>query len=111
MKVLKNKGYQIIATAPHNDSVLLQDFKIKDKVALFFGTKRDGLTTAVLEQADRFLATYERLYRKLEYFCCRRNHSTRVKLYINSERCTMATYKIRKTGKMFGVVQEIYQKY
>ncbi|MFT6795876.1 MAG: tRNA (guanosine-2'-O-)-methyltransferase [Maribacter sp.] len=55
IKVLKNKGYQIIATTPHNDSVLLQDFKIKDKVALFFGTERDGLTTAVLEQADGFL--------------------------------------------------------
>ncbi|MFT6369888.1 MAG: tRNA (guanosine-2'-O-)-methyltransferase [Maribacter sp.] len=55
IKVLKNKGYQIIATTPHNDSVLLHDFKIKDKVALFFGTERDGLSSVALEQADGFL--------------------------------------------------------
>jgi tRNA (guanosine-2'-O-)-methyltransferase len=54
IKVVKNKGYQIIATTSHNDSVLLQDFKIKGKVALYFRTERDGLTTAVLEQVDSF---------------------------------------------------------
>jgi tRNA (guanosine-2'-O-)-methyltransferase len=52
---LKQKGYQIIATTPHDDSVLLRNFEIKEKVALFFGTERDGLTPAVLEQADGFL--------------------------------------------------------
>ncbi|MCL4168877.1 UNVERIFIED_CONTAM: hypothetical protein GTU68_020329, partial [Idotea baltica] len=52
---LKKKGYQIIATTPHHDSILLRDFEMKEKVALFFGTERDGLTPAVLEQADGFL--------------------------------------------------------
>lgn len=52
---LKAKGYKIIATTPHNDSVLLHDFNVDEKIALFFGTERDGLTPAVLEQADGFL--------------------------------------------------------
>lgn len=52
---LKTKGYKIIATTPHNDAILLPDFKVDDKVALFFGTERDGLTHGVLEQADGFL--------------------------------------------------------
>lgn len=55
IKALKTRGYKIIATTPHNDSVLLPDFMVDDKIALFFGTERDGLTSAVLEQADGFL--------------------------------------------------------
>ncbi len=52
---LKSKGYKIIATTPHDNAVLLPDFKIDDKIALFFGTERDGLTPEVMEQADGFL--------------------------------------------------------
>ena len=52
---LRNKGYKIIATTPHDDSVFLYDFKIEDKIALFFGTERDGLTAEVLQEADGFL--------------------------------------------------------
>lgn len=55
INALKTKGYKIIATTPHNDSVFLHDFQVDDKIALFFGTERDGLTPAVLEQADGFL--------------------------------------------------------
>ncbi|MFD0797741.1 TrmH family RNA methyltransferase [Maribacter chungangensis] len=52
---LKTKGYKIIATTPHDNSLLLHDFEVDEKIALFFGTERDGLTQAVLEQADGFL--------------------------------------------------------
>ncbi len=52
---LRQKGYQIIATTPHNDSCLLKDFKIDQKTALFFGTEKEGLSTEVLEAADGFL--------------------------------------------------------
>jgi len=52
---LKSSGYKIIATTPHNDAVLLDDFKIEDKIALFFGTERDGLSPEVMENADQFL--------------------------------------------------------
>jgi tRNA (guanosine-2'-O-)-methyltransferase len=52
---LKSKGYQIIATTPHNDSCLLHEFDISKPSALFFGTERNGLSEEVLQQADGFL--------------------------------------------------------
>jgi tRNA (guanosine-2'-O-)-methyltransferase len=39
---LKNKGYQIIATTPHDDDCVMEDFDISKPSALFFGTERDG---------------------------------------------------------------------
>lgn len=55
LKSLKSTGYKIIATTPNNDSCLLNDFKITDKIALFFGTEKEGLSQEVMEQADGFL--------------------------------------------------------
>ncbi|WP_430907442.1 TrmH family RNA methyltransferase [Maribacter sp. 2-571] len=52
---LKDSGYQIIATTPHNDSCLLADFEITQKTALFFGTEKEGLSEGVLQRADGFL--------------------------------------------------------
>lgn len=52
---LRGKGYQIIATTPHNDSCLLHEFDITKPSALFFGTERDGLSEEVMQQADGFL--------------------------------------------------------
>ncbi len=52
---LKSKGYQIIATTPHENNCLLDDFDISKPSALFFGTERDGLSEEVLQQADGFL--------------------------------------------------------
>jgi tRNA (guanosine-2'-O-)-methyltransferase len=52
---LKGKGYQIIATTPHNDSCLLQDFDISKPSAIFFGTEKLGLSEEVMQQADGFL--------------------------------------------------------
>ena len=52
---MKFKGYQIIATTPHNDSCLLHEFDITKPAALFFGTERDGLSDEVMQQADGFL--------------------------------------------------------
>lgn len=51
----KEKGYQLIATTPHENDCLLDDFDITKPSALFFGTERDGLSTEILEQADGFL--------------------------------------------------------
>ena len=53
--VLKNQGYQIIATTPHENDCLLDDFDISKPSALFFGTERDGLSDVVLQKADEFL--------------------------------------------------------
>jgi tRNA (guanosine-2'-O-)-methyltransferase len=52
---LKTKGYQIIATTPHENDCLLDDFDISKPSALFFGTERDGLSQEVLDHADGFL--------------------------------------------------------
>lgn len=52
---LRNLGYKIIATTPHNDSCYLDDFEIEGKTALFFGTERKGLSEEVLEKADGFI--------------------------------------------------------
>jgi len=52
---LKSKGYKIIATSPHDDSCLLDDFDISEPAALFFGTERLGLSEEVLSQADGFI--------------------------------------------------------
>lgn len=52
---LKSKGYKIIATTPHNDSCLLQDFDIHQKSAFFFGVEKEGLSKDVMQNADGFL--------------------------------------------------------
>jgi len=52
---LKQKGYRIIATSPHENSCLLEDFDIAQPAALFFGTERLGLSEDVLSQADGYL--------------------------------------------------------
>ena len=52
---LKAKGYRIIATSPHDDSSLMDDFDISQPCAIFFGTERLGLSEEVLKQADGFL--------------------------------------------------------
>lgn len=52
---LKESGYKIIATTPHENDCLMDDFDISQKSALFFGTERDGLSKEVLDNADGFL--------------------------------------------------------
>ena len=52
---LKDKGYQIIATTPHEGDCLMNDFDITKPSALFFGTERDGLSEEIMNRADGFL--------------------------------------------------------
>ena len=53
---LKNKGYRIVATSPHNSQTDLINFDLsKGKSALFFGTEVEGLSDVVLENADEHL--------------------------------------------------------
>jgi tRNA (guanosine-2'-O-)-methyltransferase len=52
---MRAKGYQIIATTPHNDSCMLHEFDISKRSALFFGTEKNGLSEEVLHQADGFI--------------------------------------------------------
>jgi tRNA (guanosine-2'-O-)-methyltransferase len=55
LDALKSKGYQIVATTPHNDSCLLQDFDISKKTAFVFGVEATGVSDYVKEHADGFL--------------------------------------------------------
>src|SRR5690606_8370135 len=55
MQGLKNSGYQIIATTPHDNSTMLHEFDISKKSAFFFGTENDGLSDTVMNAADGFL--------------------------------------------------------
>ena len=52
---LKKAGYQIVATTPHNDSCLLQDFDVSKKTAFVFGVEAEGVSDCVIENADGFL--------------------------------------------------------
>jgi tRNA (guanosine-2'-O-)-methyltransferase len=52
---LREKGYQIIATTPHIDSTLLDDFDISKPSAIFFGTEKEGLSQEVMSNADGYL--------------------------------------------------------
>jgi tRNA (guanosine-2'-O-)-methyltransferase len=55
VETLKSKGYQIIATTPHENDCLLEDFDISKPSALFFGTEKEGLSDEVMQKADGFL--------------------------------------------------------
>lgn len=52
---LRRQGYQIIATTPHNDSCILQEFEIQGRTAFLFGTEREGLSKEAMEGSDGFL--------------------------------------------------------
>jgi len=49
---LRQQGYQIVATTPHNDSTMLADFDITNPSAIFFGTEQNGLSEEILREAD-----------------------------------------------------------
>ena len=52
---LRNDGYQIIATTPHNESCFLHEFDITKKSAFVFGVEKDGVSEYTMNQADGFL--------------------------------------------------------
>ncbi|MDC8003702.1 RNA methyltransferase [Aureisphaera galaxeae] len=55
IQFLRAQGYQIVATTPHDDSCMLQEFDVTQKSAFFFGTEKEGVSNIVLENADQFL--------------------------------------------------------
>ena len=52
---LKENGYRVIATTPHNNSTELKDFDISNKSAFFFGKENEGLSDIVIDAADGYL--------------------------------------------------------
>lgn len=54
-KKLKEQGYKLIATTPHEDDTNLNDLPITDKTALVFGSEIDGISDRAKELADGFV--------------------------------------------------------
>ena len=52
---LKDNGYQIVATTPHENDQVLANFDFSKKSCFFFGRETEGLSQEVLEAADCFL--------------------------------------------------------
>lgn len=56
IKELKQKNYRIVATTPHTNDTVLEDFDLsKGPVALLFGTEMRGLTPEAIAMADEHL--------------------------------------------------------
>ncbi len=52
---LKEKGYRIVATTPHTESVSLHDLPLEQPTALLFGTEKDGLSEIAMNAADEHM--------------------------------------------------------
>ncbi len=52
---LRQQGYKVLATTPHEHDSNLKDVDITQKTALVFGTERHGVTERVKELADGFV--------------------------------------------------------
>jgi tRNA (guanosine-2'-O-)-methyltransferase len=52
---LRNEGYQIISTTPHNESCFLHEFDITKKSAFVFGVEKGGVSEFTMKQSDGFL--------------------------------------------------------
>lgn len=54
-KELRNQGYRIVATTPHEKDVLLDDLPLNQKTALVFGTEMQGISQLAMDNADAFV--------------------------------------------------------
>lgn len=55
IKSLKKQGYKIVATTPHKNDCKLENLKIDNKIAIFFGTELKGLSDIAINNADEFV--------------------------------------------------------
>jgi tRNA (guanosine-2'-O-)-methyltransferase len=56
IEILKDKGYRIVATTPHKNDCIIDEFDLtKGKVALLFGSELNGLSPLALQLADEFV--------------------------------------------------------
>ena len=49
---LKENGYKIVATTPHNHHCMIDDLPADSKIALVFGTELTGISDCIRESAD-----------------------------------------------------------
>ena len=55
IKQLKQKGYTVVATTPHENDCFIQDLDISTPTAFLFGTELTGLSQTALKNADKFV--------------------------------------------------------
>lgn len=54
-KRLKEQGYKVIATTPHKNDFSLYDIPVNEKLAIVFGTEKEGLSETALSHADGYM--------------------------------------------------------
>ena len=52
---LKEQGYKIVATTPHEKDIKIEQVPVDQKLALLFGTELNGLSDHAFSQADYFV--------------------------------------------------------
>jgi tRNA (guanosine-2'-O-)-methyltransferase len=55
IKKLRENGYRIVATTPHERDCNLDELSVDKPLALFFGTELTGISDTVREHADEFV--------------------------------------------------------
>lgn len=54
-RLLKERGYKIVATSPHYQSVSIRELKIDKPLAIVFGAEKEGLSEYALKNADEYV--------------------------------------------------------
>lgn len=52
---LKDQGYLIVGTTPHENNITLDELDLTKKTAFVFGTEKEGLSNEALKECDSFL--------------------------------------------------------
>lgn len=52
---LKNQGYRLVATTPHESGFVPETLPLERKIALLFGTELAGLSDVAMDMADDFI--------------------------------------------------------
>ncbi|MBK7311975.1 MAG: RNA methyltransferase [Sphingobacteriaceae bacterium] len=55
LQKLKDEGFRIVATSPHKNDVTIDQLPVDKKMALVFGTEKEGISQDVMEMADEFV--------------------------------------------------------
>ncbi len=55
INLLKEKGYRIVATSPHEKNYTLDELPVDKPLALIFGTELTGISDIVKDNADEFV--------------------------------------------------------
>lgn len=99
LQTLKNDGYQIVATTPHDGARLLPDFDVTRKTAFVFGKEKEGISDLVKRQADGFLKI------PMVGFTESLNISVAAAIILND-----VTNRLRKTALAWQLSKEEYQQ-